>query len=1763
MGRYILGKKLSAFPSGLTDVLDAGTMRARRSGPVVHPGRVVALGAWIGANGTAVSKVKLGAHLLDPVFLDPTFYMAETDVFPLQNLWIADGAGGTNVEEGVIRFLTMGMYQPWMLYKADALELADGVKVDTWIDASGNSRHASNSIPTDQPAFYLNRRNGLPVVEFNGTSDDLSSIGLNLPKPCSIYFALRTPAIQGSEGRVYHGSGNTVMGRFNTVPGNAVMHAGVNYTYATGLPASTWQIHSHIYNGPDSIGAVNGEASSPGDTGANGDTPIFTIGSAGSTLFIDMELGELVAFAGAHNEATRNVIEGILSSRWDIDLVAGHPYEIDPPTSYPPIMLAGYELAIDVVANGSLRLPSRFFLEGKKWEQEVTALELPMTMIPTVETVDNREVSAYAVIEENRPPIITEMHPAGGEIVTDTTPDFSLIVTDPDRSEGLGDYPTSVIVRIWEKVKGSLRAAGARFFPVDPQPQLLTPVNIDSLTWSMFDPKFDLGTRMSTRLAAWETNLSDLDEISTLLDDSGNGNNATQSTPSLRPTFRTNQINTYPAVHIDTTRLDIPISASSLDEAIFAVVRLASFATAPTILGTSGGGGRWLGFDTTGHLSYQKQGSTTISSMAAAAADSVWVIVRAIVTPHTLRLGINDTVENFFHNLSLTASLTTILGMAHPSGAQPLDGDVADLIVMKSSDLLPGDEERIVGSLAHFYDITSVLSSAMPYKTLEPGLRTTLSAPVTATTNLLRDMPELDPNDAFFSWTDVGTPAQHAIQPTPANHPLYREDRLNGYGSIEFDGVDDYMFFAASASSLDEAIFAVIRPDSVIGNIPILGPTVAGGRLLRINGGFLDLRGTSSLGTSSPLGIAPNTWSVIGVVLTPTGLRYCINGEWTNPRIGVLPLSVGATTLIGANDALTIWFDGQIATLVRIPSSSLDVDGADRWIGKLAWDYGLEEKLPEDHPFRFVKPGDPVEHHWTAEVWDQIGDVSGTGYGARTSANELPDGSTAFNISLSAKATPLTPATKTTSQTPLSFSVTYDHALGKLGVGKRIRLLKMNSSGEYIVDQTSPVNIISAAPASTVVFSWLDAGFAPLSIGADYAVEWQFTDSEFNVSPWIGRSEFHVNYPPSHGNVTSPTSPAAVTAPPLILFSVDDPDDSGVAYFGELPALIHELNIGGVFGSGDGEFGASSINQIAIAPDGHLWITDYASDRVQNMNSSTGAYIRKITLSSTQITGVTTSASGDVYIAYKDISGDYTIDLRTPAGVLIDTATLPYATRYLFASPVIFSAFKVSGFGVLNSFLFFYTTFPGEGLVDAWGIVSDSPVGQDVWVVDSARARVVRLNTFDNTSDEWGSYGWGPGQLHRPVDIALHPQTGNFWVTDIHRHKVIEFTREGEFLREFGGYGGANGQFKWPTSVAISPDGTHIFVADMGNFRVQKFRFSTDADLASWGVEGEVAIKGPIEILNQDFDLDLSNWVYSESGSFTESLAVHGDSPISGPGFARISLAAGPTVVGVNSSVTYLSPILANSFPVVEGEVYTVSAYFRRSNQDFYGQVGIMWFDVFGTDYTDYSKYLLQSISYGTIVRSAIGTWQKAVVSDIAPENAIFAYPYLLAGVDVAGAAYPVDIDWDHVEIGPAVRYVRGATFLIDDAYDYQLVSNDMPTKGTYTVMARGKDGTSAGPWSDPVVIDYIDGPTATILSPIPGQVFNTATPTFLWQLTGGEQWAYKVEVLDIFGVLKYDSGWIQGSAIRSHLVPQGFLDNGGSYVGRLWIDDGTVQVLV
>jgi DNA-binding beta-propeller fold protein YncE len=168
-------------------------------------------------------------------------------------------------------------------------------------------------------------------------------------------------------------------------------------------------------------------------------------------------------------------------------------------------------------------------------------------------------------------------------------------------------------------------------------------------------------------------------------------------------------------------------------------------------------------------------------------------------------------------------------------------------------------------------------------------------------------------------------------------------------------------------------------------------------------------------------------------------------------------------------------------------------------------------------------------------------------------------------------------------------------------------------------------------------------------------------------------------------------------------------------------------------------------------------------------------------------------------------------------------------------------------------------------ILEPKGLCFDS--NGNLYVADSANARVTVFDRVGEPKDTVGHFGWDGDGFVRPRDIAIDQELyiyvsdedrdvilqfdiygkylktigggseaaeldkpsgiavdkiGNLWVCDTGNHTVKAFDNAGQVVREIGGFGWHEGRFNNPSDIAIDRHG-QIYVADSGNSRIQVF----------------------------------------------------------------------------------------------------------------------------------------------------------------------------------------------------------------------------------------------------------------------------------------------------------------------------------------------------
>ncbi len=136
----------------------------------------------------------------------------------------------------------------------------------------------------------------------------------------------------------------------------------------------------------------------------------------------------------------------------------------------------------------------------------------------------------------------------------------------------------------------------------------------------------------------------------------------------------------------------------------------------------------------------------------------------------------------------------------------------------------------------------------------------------------------------------------------------------------------------------------------------------------------------------------------------------------------------------------------------------------------------------------------------------------------------------------------------------------------------------------------------------------------------------------------------------------------------------------------------------------------------------------------------------------------------------------------------------------------------------------------------------------DVYVVDSGHNRVIRLTPAGAVVGSFGAHpaararrGWSnptparASRLWRPRAAAVAPG-GEVYVADSGHDRIAVFDARGRFLGAWGGPGGGAGRFEDPAGVAVDARG-RVFVADRREDRIQEFD-ARGRLLVQWGAPG-------------------------------------------------------------------------------------------------------------------------------------------------------------------------------------------------------------------------------------------------------------------------------------------------------------------------------------
>jgi sugar lactone lactonase YvrE len=257
------------------------------------------------------------------------------------------------------------------------------------------------------------------------------------------------------------------------------------------------------------------------------------------------------------------------------------------------------------------------------------------------------------------------------------------------------------------------------------------------------------------------------------------------------------------------------------------------------------------------------------------------------------------------------------------------------------------------------------------------------------------------------------------------------------------------------------------------------------------------------------------------------------------------------------------------------------------------------------------------------------------------------------------------------------------------------------------------------------------------------------------------------------------------------------------------------LEVWGGEGTGEGQFdflptdgfGGYGRGAIAFAPDGSFYVADTGNNRIQKFGPD-----REFLLSwggeglgDGQFLGASdlaVDAQGRVYVV--DANKAY-----APGGASADT---------------------VQVFDAAGKFLYSW------GASDAVSGALKSPMGITVdrdgtiLIADYDLNRIERFTPEGDYLGGWGETGTREGLLFGPIDVAVDDQ-GNVYEVDYTASRFQVFDGDGRFLIAWGGRGTDDGEFTGPVAVAVDGAGNVYVTDDAG--RLQKFHITLPPEPAA------------------------------------------------------------------------------------------------------------------------------------------------------------------------------------------------------------------------------------------------------------------------------------------------------------------------------------------
>ncbi len=220
--------------------------------------------------------------------------------------------------------------QLWL--KADAITgLNDGDRVTTWIDSSGNSRDATQSVAADKPTYKTNILNGKPVVRFAASNSEF----MNLPdfltgfSAGEIFIVVKLnndpPAV--GDGGIWNFGSDGIATHYCYIDGVVYDEFATTARKDTGnqTPSlAAWRLYNISSQANEWTSRLDGTQVFTTATNTVGWTTSPTIGTstvgATPTYYCDGDIAELLLYSAVLSASDRTAVKTYIAAKYNLTL---------------------------------------------------------------------------------------------------------------------------------------------------------------------------------------------------------------------------------------------------------------------------------------------------------------------------------------------------------------------------------------------------------------------------------------------------------------------------------------------------------------------------------------------------------------------------------------------------------------------------------------------------------------------------------------------------------------------------------------------------------------------------------------------------------------------------------------------------------------------------------------------------------------------------------------------------------------------------------------------------------------------------------------------------------------------------------------------------------------------------------------------------------------------------------------------------------------------------------------------------------------------------------------------------------------------------------------------------------------------------------------------------------------------------------------------------------------------------------------------------